>query len=220
MNRIKLSEGIIAIGGTEYDNAPLFSMKLANHLAKTENVLFITYLSYKEKVNFEIKRMDNKISSTLIIKDELKNYNVETFLNIIKLTKSHFINTIFIDDIEEFIGNEFDLETWFEDRNDSVLNAFHFLVENYNVRLVFNSNLRKMTGRHPSLPDFCWNRRMISACNQMYIVNRIFGHGITEDESGRSTENDIVVLSVKNEHCKDISVELDNQELNIYPKHK
>lgn len=218
MNRIKLSEGIIAIGGTEYDKAPLFSMKLANSLAKTENVLFLSYISYAEKIRHEIKRMDSFLEPNLFIQDDLKHYNIETFLQLIKQIKLYSIKTIFIDDIDECVGNEFNMETWFEERNESVLDAFRFLNENYGVRIIFNSTLRKSADIKPSLPDFCWNRKMISACNQMFIVLRIFSHGYTEDESGRSTENDIRILSVKNENCEDEEILLDNTEVNIYPK--
>lgn len=165
--------------------------------------------------------MDGSVEPNLFIVDYLKHFSVETFLKIINLIKEKSIDTIFIDDIEEFVGNEFTFETVFEERNDSVLDSFLFLLNNYSVRVIFNTTLRKVYGcsggQNPTLPDFSWNRRMITTCSQMYIVYRSLFHGYAENESGSSTKNDIEIVSVKNENCRDEIFKLDNEELKIYP---
>jgi len=51
---MKLEDGIIAIGSRDAILASNYSIRLANHLAEKEKVLFITFLSYKEKIQQEL----------------------------------------------------------------------------------------------------------------------------------------------------------------------
>jgi hypothetical protein len=227
MNRIKLEKGIIAIGGSSRNEAPNFSMKLANHLAKTEKVLFLTYLSYIKKVKHDIESMDGSVEPNLLIEDSLNRFNVESFLKIISLIKENSINTVFIDDMETYIGNGYTIDTIFEERNESVVDAFIYLFKNYGVRIVFNvvfstdrDNAFMFDGTIPTISCFTWNRRMISTCSEVYIVYRPAENGIIEDESGRSLKDCIRILWIKNANCRDITIELDNKELNIYPDTK
>ncbi len=223
MNRIKLEKGIIAIGGTSRDEAPNFTMKLANHLAKTKKVLFLTYISYIEKVKYDIESMDGSVEPNLLIEDSLNRFNVESFLKIINLIKENSIDTVFIDDMETFIGNGYTIDTIFEERNESVIDSFIYLFKTYGVRVVFNvvfsidrDSAYIFRGILPTISCFTWNRRMISACSQIYIVSRPALNGITEDESGRSLDDCIRILSVKNANCKNETIELDNKEHKIY----
>ena len=217
---------MIAIGGSDRDMAPNFSMKLANHLAKNENVLFITYLSYKEKVKYDIENMDGKLESGLFIKDDINRFNVESFLKIISLIEELSINTVFIDDMETFIGNGFTIDTIFEERNEAVVDSFIYLFKKYHVRIIFNvvfkfdkeySFVINGDGVLPIISCFTWNRRMISICSQIYTVYRPSQHGYKENADGESIIDRIEIMSVKNERCVNETIILDNKKLKIYP---
>lgn len=65
MEQIKLSNGLIAFGGAKGAGKTRFMLKLANYIAKTEKVLFVSYQDYAEKLEHILKRIDTQIRSNL-----------------------------------------------------------------------------------------------------------------------------------------------------------
>ena len=61
MERIKLSKGVIALGGTQGVGKTRFSLKLANYTAEKEKVLFISYQDYNEKLISIVNELDGKV---------------------------------------------------------------------------------------------------------------------------------------------------------------
>lgn len=218
MDRIKLSKGIIAIGGPAKDEASLFSMKLANHIAQEENVLYLTYVSYKVKIQKEIERMDGSVNSKLFIEDDFEHLTVASLLRIISYIKEKAITTIFIDDIDIFRVQG--CEICCDERSQALLDSLQYLSGTYSTRILFNASLKNpedlLDYSLPKLPCFLLEKQLTSVCTQLYIVNRLMAHGITEDEIGLSTENQIEILFVKNERGENEILELDNKKLRIY----
>lgn len=206
MKRIQLSNGIIAIGSEEDSVASKFSIRLANYLAKSEKVLFITYFDYSEKIKKELFDIYNRIEQKLIIDDSFERFNVDTFLEIIKKVNDNKYTTVFIDSVEQFLNNYF--ETYFEKHNQSVLDAFKYLTENYNVRIIFTTRISETHALQPNLADFTWDRKLINYCNQIYAVYDKRDQSIIDAESDK-VYRQTMLLSLKNESCV-------NQEIPVF----
>ena len=111
MEKLKLSEGLIAIGAAEMAGKTSFAIRLANLLAKKERVLFLNWTDYADRLHQIITKSNNSVNDKLDINTNVGYFNIESFIEIMELIETHNYSTIFIDDINYFtqIGETFDL---------------------------------------------------------------------------------------------------------------
>lgn len=213
MNRIKLSNGLIAIGGALKIGKTNFSLKLANHLALTEKILFLSWQDCKDNLEATIVRMGDTINENLDINTSLDNLNVGSFLELISIIEDNKYTSIFIDDIENF--TQYNFKDMFSEQKDSSIKAMKYIVNTLNVRIILNTTI--LYDRwEPTLRLFDWSRSIINDCNQILAIYRPAYFGITQDDEGNSLLDKIEILNLKNDNCLKETIELSNKTLNIF----
>jgi hypothetical protein len=222
MERIQLSKGLIAIGGSAGIGKTRFTLKLANQLSKNEKVLFISYQDYREHSVSILEEMGDQQNKNLKITTNIGYFNVASILQLIKHIETNSFTTVFIDDIDGFKRGQF-IDFNDEEKN-SVIEALGFIAKLLDVRIVFNLTLKWYNSSfqfiRPGLRDFDWSRNIVTDCTQIYAINRPFFYEISEDEEGNSVENLIEIISLKNEQNKIKILNLDNSELKVFNKGK
>lgn len=216
MERIKLSKGVIALGGTQGVGKTRFSLKMANYIAEKEEVLFISYQDYNEKLISIVNELDEKVQEKLEINTSFKYCNLLTFLDIYDYVEKHNFTTVFIDDINWFnegIRSYTDLYY-----KETSIKALLFLSKKLNVRIVFTLSIEE---RHDypvenSVRNFSWSRNIVNECSQIYVLYRPYFYGYSTNPNGESLIDQIRVISLKNENHKEETIILDNRELKIY----
>ncbi|MDA3820597.1 MAG: hypothetical protein PF590_09080 [Candidatus Delongbacteria bacterium] len=201
---MKLQNGLIAIGGLEGEGKSSVCLKLANDLAKTENVLLISYQQYKEKLERLIENFDGSMSENLLIYTDFEYFGVGAFVELMQLLESNPISTVFIDN-SDFLNKYDPWDTAYGDV-DEFVNAMAFLASHFNIRLVFTVNIAQkttITRKHPMLKDFNSSRHIANKCDQVLSIYRPFYYGFTEDANGEPiNKNQIDIYDLKNKHHK------------------
>ncbi len=218
MNQLNLTNGLIAFGGSKGIGKTRFALKLANHLAKIEKVLYISYQDYKEKLNAVLIEMDSISQKKLEINTSFDYFSVSAVLNIYEYIEKENITTIFLDDVDCFNRNEYnEFNEFFEEERDSIINSLHFISKHLNIRLIFNIELPlNHTSRKPTIRDFNWSRKIINHCSQIFAIYRPAFHGFSEDESGNSLTDKIEILRIKSEQNENEILEFSNNELRMF----
>jgi len=218
MNQIELSNGLIAFGGNKGIGKTRFSLKLANLIAKTEKVLFVSYQDYREKLHAILEEIDNEVNENLEINTSFDYFNVGTFLGIINHIEAKEFTTLFIDDLDCFNRNEF--HEFKEIEKDSAIEGLLFLSKHLNIRVIITLVLTKdyPSPNHykPQLRDFDWSRKIVNDCSQIFALYRPEFYGITKNEEGLSLLGLIEILTLKSENHIEQIYKLDNKQLNIY----
>jgi KaiC/GvpD/RAD55 family RecA-like ATPase len=214
MDRLKLSSGLIAFGGEKGIGKTRFALKLGNHLARAEKVLFLSYQDYSEKLITDIREMDGFISDNLEVNTSMDYYGVGSFLEIIKYVEAGDFRTVIIDDLFSFNRDQF---YEFDDHGrDAAVDALLYLVTQLKIRLVFNIDIHSSHQNHtPRIRDFNWSRKIVNNCSQILALYRPAHFGITEDENGNSLEDLIEIYDLKNEENRENLIQLDSKKLNI-----
>ncbi|MDA3910978.1 MAG: hypothetical protein PF448_06455 [Bacteroidales bacterium] len=204
METIKLQNGLIAIGGSEGEGKSSVCLKLANDLAKTENVLLISYQQYKEKLERLIENFDGSMSENLSINTDFEYFGVGAFVELMQLLESNPISTVFIDN-SDFLNKYNPWDMAYGDV-DEFVNAMAFLASHFNIRLVFTVNIAQKTTttrKHPMLKDFNSSRHIANKCDQVLGIFRPFYNGFTMDENGDPIhKNELDIYELKNEFHK------------------
>lgn len=213
MNKLDLSNRLIALGGVKRIGKTHFSLRLSNYIAQSEKVLFLSWQECKENLNFILKEMGEPIHRNLSINTSIGYFNVATFLGLIKLIRDNSYTTIFIDDIESFTHNDF--SDFFSEEKDSSITALEYIVNELKVRVIFNTVINSYCKEYPSIKDFDWSRRIINNCDQVLAIYRPSFFGIIEDENGKSLQECIEIFSLKNKNHKPKRFLLDNKNLSL-----
>jgi hypothetical protein len=204
MESIKLQNGLIAIGGSEGEGKSSVCLKLANHLAKTENVLLISYQQYKEKLEQLVKNFDGEMNNKLQIYTNFPTFGISAFVELMELLESNPISTLFIDN-SDYLNALCQCDN---DRGDidEFVYAMSFIASHFNIRVVFTVTIEKESSytRHiPMLKDFNATRNIANMCNQVLGIYRPAYFGFTEDEDGNAiTKNQLDIYDLKNKHHK------------------
>ncbi len=172
MKKIKLKKGLIAIGGIQKIGKTTFAIQLANKIAKKEKVLYLNWTDYADRLHDLILKNNKKIYSNLDINTNLDFFNVGSFIQIMDLIEENRYKTVFIDDINYFTQTgETDcaLDEYNKYGKDSAMKALRFLVDKYNIRIVFNMTID--TNFTPKLADFVWSRLIINDCDQVLALS-------------------------------------------------
>jgi hypothetical protein len=216
MDRIKLSNGVITLGGTQGVGKTRFALKLANHLALNEKVLFISYQDYKEKLISIVTELDGHIQENLEINTSFKYCNLMTFLDVYDYVEKYNFTTIFIDDIDWF--NEGIRSLTDQYYKEASIKALLFLSRKLNVRVVFTLSIKERYDFpvESSVRNFSWSRSLVNECFQIYVLYRPYFYGYAVDQHGECLVDQIRVITVKNENHKEETIILDNSELKIY----
>lgn len=207
MERLKLSNGLIAIGfgGSSNIEQTKFSLKLANDIAQNENVLFLNWNNYSKKLNEILLSLNVKKSKKLEINTNVNYFGVDSFLDIIELIEQKKFTTIFIDNTSSFSTKERIIDEY--GNRETLLKAFTFLSIKYSVRIVFNIQIDpeiynysfNIEENEIDLGYFRWSRRTITECNQVIAVQNIEGY--MDGETGEIFESDTFkVFNLKNDN--------------------
>ncbi|MDA3892057.1 MAG: hypothetical protein PF517_10385 [Salinivirgaceae bacterium] len=196
INELKLAKGLIAIGGRKGEGKTIFILHLSNNLAKTERVLFVSYQDYHSKLEEMVIKIDkNGVNKNLILNTTLDYYEDDYVgMQMIKQIKDNEISTIIIDDIHDFVGDDYSI-------NKAIVGLKH-LSEFLNIRIIFTINTSKndieySQGERLKIRDFRW-RSVVNECDEIYAIYRPTAFGFTEDESGYISPNDTEFYSLKN----------------------
>ena len=189
MKKLKLSNGLIAIGAVEKGRKTTYAIQLANEIAKNEKVLYLNWTDYADRLNYLIKKGNNEISENLEINTNVGFFDVGTFINIMELIENNNYSTIFVDDINTFSqsGETFDCYDEINSNGkDNVIRALRYIVDKFNVRVIFNVSI--IADEIPKLADFAWSRLIINDCNQVIALNE--------------TEKALEIYNLKNENLE------------------
>ena len=111
LNQLKLLEnGIIVFGSRPGMGLTRTTLKIANQLAKSVNVVFISYQDYKEKLIKIIKEQGESLNPHLMIDTDLNFYEYGFTQDISELISRTSAHTLIIDDLDGMLGEDFNLE--------------------------------------------------------------------------------------------------------------
>jgi hypothetical protein len=200
MDSIKLQNGLVALGGLRGEGKTLFCLKLANHLAEKERVLFINFEDYTEKFSDTLLRIDGKINPNLEINTYFEYFGVETLVAMMRVLESNRFTTVFMDQ-SDFLNKYHPFDAPYIDV-DCFIEALAFLSSHFKVRVVFTINIARKddsSREFPMLRDFNASRHIHNKCSQVLAIYRPHYHALFEDENGLTTTNILEVYSLKNE---------------------
>ncbi len=140
-------------------------------------------------------------------------------LDLKELIKKHQATTVFIDDLDSMLGENFQLAN--KERNE-LIRSLKILTTEFEVRLILNVTVSKKVEyrggeKIPDLRDFTWSRSLVNAADQVFIFYRPFYYGITQDEFGNSTSELIQLQCLKNLNGIEELINLDNKTEKILP---
>lgn len=192
MEKLRLVNGLIALGGLKGKGKTLFALQLANELAKKEKVLFLNWQDYGSNLEQLLLEIEGSVAEKLTINSRQNWFSVGTFLEFIHLLEVEKYTTIFIDDVDTFLGGEDIFKGTDYSLRDELIEALSFLVERYKIIIVFVLRLDKLDdemGEIPSLRDFIWSRLIINDCHQVL--------GLSETYRVANDRNEVNVASLK-----------------------
>ena len=208
MDRIKLS-GLVAFGGAKGIGKTRLLLKLTNHIAQNEKVLFLSWQDCKVNLSNIIRSIDGSIHSNLDINTSLNYLNVGTFLELLEIIQKDKYTTVFIDDIENFTQNDY--HDFFSEEKDDAIKALRYISNTNNTTIVFATTIG--SEEDISISRFNWSRNIINDCDQIIAISRPSHFGYIEDAEGASLLDNIEISFLKNNLE---SFTLNNKELNIY----
>jgi len=211
--------GLIFFGSRPGMGLTRTTLKIANYIARSQGVVFISYQDYKEKLIHILSQQGESPNVLLNIETKLKFYDhtlVRDFASIMSNTGS---NTVVVDDLDSMLGENFDLEIQHRER---FLHELQILAELKKVRIILNVTVSKKVeyrggDKRPMLRDFTWSRNISELANQIYTVYRPEYYAITVDENGESTYGRIELELIKDKDCKEVKYLLLNHNERIIP---
>ncbi len=218
MDRLKLSNGLIAFGGDRAVGKTRFLLKLANPLALTEKVLFVSYTDYTERLEHILRGVDGNINPNLEINTTHGYYCVESFIELIEYIEDGEFTTVIIADVEHYslspAGN------FSYPGKDGIVDALLFISSRINARVLFStrlvSNYLDDAFSAPTLQNFIWSREIINQCEQIYAFYRPSLNRIIEDDEGAIYQDRIEVISLRNAGHNPESIRFNNEDYRFF----
>ncbi len=196
MEKIKIGQGLIAIGGNEGEGKTWFSIRLANTLAMKEKVLFISYQTYRDmllKITEEIAGQNNP---NLIFKTQIASESYLSFRQIYHEVQNKGISTIFIDDLHSYSMD-------YNCQIGDTLEGLRFFVDTLNVSIIFTVNIdtTKYNSQKgiPSIKHFNYLGDLINECDQILAIYRPTYYGFEAFAQRSEILEVIEVYDFKNE---------------------
>ena len=195
---IKLTKGLIAIGGQPGTDKTAFAINLANSIAQNEDVLFISYQSLRKELEGIINRSGNKVNDHLTIDTTLEYFQTTGSSDILCLIRDKDYSTVIIDDIGCYAGTE---------NINYVIRPLKAISRMANLRLIFTVSLTPVCDEDSSLRlrlrDFRW-REITNQCDEIYAVYRPSAFGFSLDaENNPIPPDQIELYSIKSETKKE-----------------
>lgn len=203
MESIELPIGLTAVGGVKGEGKTSFCLKLANHLAQREKVLFISYQDYKEKIKEHLISTDRSINPGLKIRTDFEYFGLDTFVKLMWHLEKKSYSTVFIDN-SDFL-NKYDPWDRAYGDVDEFIEALELMHHFCRVKVVFTINIGQKADysrKYPMLRDFNSSRHIPNKCRQVIAIYRPHYHGYIEDEQGLPLKNRLDVYSLKNQSNK------------------
>lgn len=210
MESIELPIGLTAVGGLKGEGKTAFCLKLANHLAQREKVLFISYQDYKEKIEKYLASIDSSINPGLAIRTDFEYFGLDTYVKLMWLLQDKSYSTVFIDN-SDFL-NKYDPWDRAYGEVDEFIEALELMHHFCRVKVVFTINIGQKADysrKYPMLRDFNSSRHISNKCQQVLAVYRPHYHGYMEDEQGVPLINRFDIYSLKNQSDKIIIKTMD-----------
>ena len=210
MESIELPMGLTAVGGLKGEGKTAFCLKLANHLAQREKVLFISYQDYKEKIEKHLSNIDRSINPGLAIRTDFEYFGLDTYVKLMWLLQDKSYSTVFIDN-SDFL-NKYDPWDRAYGEVDEFIEALELMHHFCRVKVVFTINIGQKADysrKYPMLRDFNSSRNIPNKCQQVIAVYRPHYHGYMEDEQGVPLKNRFDIYSLKNQSDKIIIKTMD-----------
>ena len=210
MESIELPIGLTAVGGLKGEGKTAFCLKLANHLAQREKVLFISYQDYKEKIEKYLVSIDSSINPGLEIRTDFEYFGLDTYVKLMWLLQDKSYSTVFIDN-SDFL-NKYDPWDRAYGEVDEFIEALELMHHFCSVKVVFTINIGQKADysrKYPMLRDFNSSRHISNKCQQVLAVYSPHYHGYMEDEQGVPLKNRFDIYSLKNQSDKIIIKTMD-----------
>jgi len=210
MESIELPIGLTAVGGLKGEGKTSFCLKLANHLAQREKVLFISYQDYKEKFEKHLVSIERIINPGLEIRTDFEYFGLGTYVKLMWLLQDKPFSTVFIDN-SDFL-NKYDPWDRAYGDVDEFIEALELMHHFSNVKIVFTLNIGQKADysrKYPMLRDFNSSRHVTNKCHQVLAIYRPYFHGYIEDEQGFPLNNRLDIYNLKNQSNKIIINTLD-----------
>ena len=168
------------------------TLKLANELADTSKVLFVSYQSYPLLIEELIVKQGFGVEKKLLINSTLP-YGYPGFNPLRDIITQNNIEFVFIDDLDSFMG----IDRYYDD-NEDLIETFYRLAHDLKTAVILNLTVSQNTDRRsgsksPKLRDFNWSRNLIELAFQVYGIYRPAYYGITQDEFGDVCDNIIEI---------------------------
>jgi len=217
IDKLNLSDNLIAFGARPGMGLTRLTLKLANRLARKENVLFITYQDYYKHIE-ELVNENGQKQNNLVIDSSFKFFNYGVFDDLKLQLLQNEISTLVVDNLNDSIREKHVDDEYL---TDYIISELHILSQSLKIRIIINLLVSKTVecrggDLRPQLRDFRWSRRLINDCQQIYSIYRPAYYGITENENGEPAVNSIGIQCLKGATRSD-RITLDNRVEKILP---
>jgi replicative DNA helicase len=215
------STGLIAIGSRPGMGKTVITLNLANQLAASEKVVFLSYQDFKERLLSVLKQQEQKLRKDLIINTTFEYLDGESLATLRSILKEQGYSTLIIDDLDHCQKEDHQRSEY---EKDFIIKELKRIAEDLGMRIIVNVSLSKqlehrMGDNRPMVRDFTWSRRLINDCSQIFSIFRPAHYAFVEDEEGNPTDDVIEIDCLKNLGGEEFSVWLDNKEEKIIPIH-
>lgn len=210
INTFDLKPGFLYVfGGRPGMGLTRLTIKLANELAHSAKVLFVSYQTTRENIIERMNEQGLKAEANFMINTSLP-YYYGAFNQLRKIIAQHKINYLFIDDLDSFLGKD----GYFNADNDDLIESFYQISIDLKASIILNLTVsqntdRRMGSKKPQLRDFNWSRNIVNLACQLYGIFRPEYYGITEDENGESVDNIIEIDCLKDSENKLLRIRFD-----------
>jgi replicative DNA helicase len=213
-----IESGIIVFGARNGNGLTLLTLKLANQLAKTKQVLFICYTLYKEQITNYLKLQGETLSPHLTIDTKLEFYHSCLAHEISELVSRTSPDTIIIDNLNDMFGNSPNLKS---DYKNQFLDELKVLTQENKLQVILKvTAMDSKEGYHwdrPSIQHFNWSRQLVDDADQIFSFHRPAYYDIPVDVNGDSTMGKTEVHLIKSRDGKKAYYEIYNYNEVIDP---
>ncbi|MBV6641043.1 MAG: hypothetical protein KI791_10000 [Cyclobacteriaceae bacterium] len=214
-------KGLILFGARPGMGLTRTVLKLANHLAESETVLFISYQTYERKLIKICEELNFQKQDILFFNTRLGFYDMlsdyKTSLNV-EISRTN-PRTVVIDDLDGLLGENYDLDV---SLRADLITGLQELAVDANIRIILNVTLsRKVEHRggdhRPKLRDFTWCRDLVHVANEVYILYRPEYYGMRQDEHGNNLSGLMEINRVKESNCNEVTYNIACDKEHIIP---
>lgn len=204
LRHIELKDsGIIVFGARAGNGLTPFLLELANQLAKTKNVLYVSYTMYKEQILDYLIKQGKSLSPQLTIDTTLEFYHKDLGDEISELVYRTSTNTIIIDGLHDLFGNRPEKEI---SCKKQFLAELEHLAKMNKLQIILRTTATDIDESNhwnvPGIRNFTWSRNLIDAAEQIFAIRRPAYYDELIDDDGNSTLGKFEIHLIKSRDCK------------------